>query len=999
EQRAHGHECDVALAGGVTITPRHDWGYLHEPGGILSPDGTCRPFDAAAAGTVPSEGVGVVVLKRLEEALREGDRIAAVLLGSAINNDGGEKMGYTAPSLRGQSEVVHYAQQVADVDPADLDYVEAHGTATRIGDPVEVQALTDVFRGSTDATGSCLIGAVKSNLGHTGAAAGVAGLIKVALMLEHREVVPTLHYTRPNPLLELETTPFRVARVHEPWPDRGVPLAAVSAFGIGGTNVHVVLGAAPDRIRPVASGPRVVPVSASTPEALAGIRLALADNLAAVGTGIAPGEGAPGEGALGEVALGEVARTLAGRRAHTHRRAVVAGDLAEAADLLRSPDPGGSPPLTTAVFLFPGQGVLRDAAGAAAHRLLDGFRDHFDRIADAVRTAHGLDLTPVVADAGDREWFEHTVHQQVGLFALGCALGRQLADWGVRPSALFGNSVGEYTAAALAGVWTSEEAAGLVHERAAAMWRTEPGAMAAVDASRDDVLPRLEGHPGVSVAITGPGRTVLAGGPGAMRALLDGDDLRGFEVRPLTTVRAFHTPAMKPAAAALGRLVAATPAKPPTVPMISNETGDWAEGVTAPDYWTNQMLRRVRLDDGARTLLAAGHGTYLELGPGASMSGTLRRHPDWSAEHSAVPLLGGDRDVLRALAALWERGVDGALEHADDGSLRRSLPTHPFTAAGPDRGGAPRPRVVVAERRPGTLADIWTSALGVASAADTDDFRALGGDSLMLVDLLARVRDRTGRTVPLAEFQADPTFGVLTRLVGGEPPPGVVTFGAGRPGSPLFLVADATGTTEGCRALAELLDVPVHGLEPDGPVDDVAVLAAQHVRRLRAVRPEGPYTVGGWSFGAVVAHEVACLLRHDGAEVDLLVCLDGYVPVVGRPLGTDPGHLFGVLRALTGAAFGLDAFGRRLRRAPAVRRRFLAGVAALPRHRPGRPDFPVAAFLARGTGQDVRRLREVYRHGAQVHAVGGDHWSMLADPHVHQLADRLRSVLHTRENR
>ncbi|MFE2756042.1 acyltransferase domain-containing protein, partial [Actinosynnema sp. NPDC059335] len=659
----------------------------------------------------------------------------------------------------------------------------------------------------------------------------------------------------------------------------------------------------------------------------------------------------------------------------------------------------GPPPLTTAVFLFPGQGVLRDAAGAAAHRLLDGFRAHFDAIADAVRAAHGVDLTPVVSDAGDPRWFEHTVHQQLGLFALGCALGRQLADWGVRPAALFGNSVGEYAAAVLAGLWTPEDAANLVHERAAAMWRTEPGLMAAVDASWDEVLPRLEGHDGVSVAVAGPGRTVLAGPPRAVRALLDGDDLRGFAVRPLATARAFHTPAMEPAAAALAALVAATPATPPTVPMISNETGDWAGAVTTPEYWTNQMVRPVRLDDGARTLLAAGHHTYLELGPGASMSAALRRHPDWSPEHGAIPLLGGERDVLRALAALWERGVDRALEHTDDGSWRRSLPTHPFTAVDPDRGGAPRPRVVVTARRPGALADIWTSALGVASVSDTDDFRALGGDSLMLVDLLARVRERTGRTVASAEFQAEPTFGALTRLVGAEPPPGVVAFGAERSGDPLFLVADATGAVEGYRALADLLDVPVHGLEPVDPAPDVAALAAQHVRRLRAVRPDGPYTVGGWSFGAVVAHEVACLLRADGAEVDLLVCLDGYVPVAGRPLATDPAHLLGLARTFVGAATGLDAFGRRLRRAPAVRRRFLATVAALPRHRPGRPDFPVAVFLARGDGRDVRRLREVYGTGVQVHPVGGDHWSMLADPHVHRLAARLRSVLHTRESR
>ena len=988
-----GYECDAALAGGVAVTSRYDWGYLYEEGGILSPDGRCRPFDARAGGTVPSEGVGVVVLKRLEDALRDGDRIAAVILGSAINNDGSDKMGYTAPSLQGQSEVVHFAQQVAGVDPADIDHVEAHGTATRIGDPVEVQALSDVFGDS----GSCLLGAVKSNLGHTGAAAGVAGLIKTVLMLEHREVVPTLHYESPNPLLDLDSTPFRVAVEAQPWPDRGVPLAAVSAFGVGGTNAHVIVQAAPERTRSTASGHRVLTLSAASPTALDGLRVSLAERLETA-------------------TVAEAARTLEGRKVHRHRHTVVARDTAEAARLLADgPVREEAPrPLDRVVFLLPGQGTLTRAAGQAAHRLLTGFRDSFDEIADAVRTAHGLDLTPVVADSGDPEWFENTVHQQVGLFALGCAAGRQLCDWGIQPKALFGNSVGEYAAAVLAGVWTPADAATLVHERATAMWRTAPGVMAAVSAPLDEVLRRIEAHTEVSVAVVGPARVVLSGGPTVMEKLLESDDVRGLDVRPLPTRRAFHSPAMDPAADALRAAVAAAPAASPRVPMISNETGEWADpdAVTGPDYWVGQLLHRVLLADGTATLLAAGHDTFVELGPGTSMIGTLRKHPDWSPEHTALPLLGGadgERDLLRALGTLWERGATGVLSGVtpDATTARVSLPSHPFAAVSPDVVRSTRPaRTAPKASAPTSVAELWRTALGVSSAASPDDFLALGGDSLMVVDLLAQVRERTGVVVSSVDFLANPTFGALSALVGPgrtELPDGVLAFGADRPGRPLFLAADAMGTALGYRALGDLLDRPVYGLEPVRPVTGVELLAAQHVEQLLAVQAEGPYTVGGWSFGATVAHEMACQLGHLGAEVDLLVCLDGFVPAIGRPVGADLDHLAGGAWSQASALLGLGPFGRLVRRAPQVRRRFVGNIGALLRYRPGPADFPAVLFRAGTDRRDAARLRarlsRIYPGEVPVHLVGGDHWSILADPHVHHLADRLRSALRTGENR
>ena len=681
------HDCDAALAGGVTVLPLDDHGYRYERGGILSPDGHCRPFDERADGTVPSEGVGVVVLKRMADAVRDGDRIAAVILGSAINNDGGEKIGYTAPSIVGQSEAIRHAQQAAGVDPADIDYVEAHGTATRLGDPIEVQALTDVFGPPGRPAGPCWLGAVKSNIGHTGAAAGVAGLIKTALMLEHRELVPTLHYAAPNPLLELDLTPFQVSTATRPWPGRpggGAPLAAVSSFGLGGSNAHVVLTGAPRRGTPASRpGPRLLALSAASTDALHRLRGTMATRL---------------DTEAPQLTVPAVARTLAGRRSYSHRQAFVAADLAEAAGLLRdAADPGPAGRLGKVAFLFPGQGTLRTAAGAAAYRLLPGFRACFDEIRDTVAAAYGLDLSPVVAEEGaPEEWFRDTVHQQLGLFALGCGLARQLGDWRIRPAVMLGNSIGEYVAATLAGTWTVADGARLVHQRARAMWDTEPGLMASVAAPAAEVRRRIGPDGAVTVAVASPGAAVVSGARADMERLLAGDALHGLDVRRLDVERAFHCATMDPAAEVLRAAVAAVPSRRPAGRLVSNSTGDYADpdALRTPAYWAAHLRRPVLLDASMRVLLDSGCETYLELGPGSSMIAALRRSEGWDPGHTTVPMLGraGDeeRGLLRALGTLWERGAGIALDALDDGgAVRCSLPAHPFAGRDPGEGAAP----------------------------------------------------------------------------------------------------------------------------------------------------------------------------------------------------------------------------------------------------------------------------------------------------------------------
>ncbi|MFB7954666.1 alpha/beta fold hydrolase [Streptomyces sp. NPDC056045] len=682
-----GHECDVALAGGASLRLPEAGGYLHTEGGILSPDGLCRAFDEAAAGTVSSAGVAAVVLKRLTDALDEGDRIIAVIRGSAVNNDGGDKIGYTAPSVTGQRDVILMALAQAGVGAEEIGYVEAHGTGTPVGDPVELAALTAAFRegaGPGIRSGPCLVGTVKANIGHTGAVAGIAGLIKAALMLQHRAFVPTPHFNRANPALELESSPFRVSTEHRAWESEGPRLAGVSSFGIGGTNAHLILEQAPP-LPPTGheatAAPHVLCLSAATPEALHILRERLADRL----TDDDPPR------------LRDVAHTLTERRQFAHRLTVVADSGPRAADQLRATDRttrAGSPP--EVAFLFPGQGTLRAGQGRAAHALLPVFREIFEECRARCRTRFGIDLARALDPATDPSWFSDTRHQQLALFAHGHALAGQLESWGVTPSAMLGHSIGEYVAATVAGVWSREDALELVWARGTAMHGAGPGRMLALRVAPAEAAPLL--GDGVALAVAGTGHVVLSGPAARIEELALEQGRRGTAARLLDTEHAFHSPLMADAADALRRALATVPARAPRVPWIANPTGTWAgtDRAVDPEYWAEQLLGTVRLEDGMRTLAGAGARLLIELGPGDSLTREAVRQ---AVDAVAVPLLGRHPDqeataLLGGVARLWEEGVDVPWPTLRDaGSAARcSLPPHPFAptpVADPVR--APRP--------------------------------------------------------------------------------------------------------------------------------------------------------------------------------------------------------------------------------------------------------------------------------------------------------------------
>ncbi|WP_418960770.1 beta-ketoacyl synthase N-terminal-like domain-containing protein [Streptomyces tritici] len=682
-------ECDLALAGGVAVRELEPSGYRYEEGAILSADGRCRPFDVQAGGTVSGDGVAVVVLKRLEEAVADGDHIHAVIRGSAVNNDGSDKIGFTAPSARGQAEVISEALAVAGVEPGSVQYVEAHGTATPLGDPIEVQALTEVFGPGLPA-GSVHLGSVKSNVGHLDAAAGVTGLIKAALALEHRHIPPTAHFTAPNPRLALDKGPFRVDAEGLPWPQtQEPPRAGVSAFGIGGTNAHVVLEAPPRaETAPEPGGWQVLPLSARTPEDLR----AAADRLAdALDAGSGPG-------------LADTAYTLqVGRAALPHRRTVVASGRAEAVAALRGAPAATEPAVAdgqapSVVFLFPGQGAQYPGMGAELYRTEPVFREAFDACAEILKPLTGWDVREVVfatdvedqAEAGAR--LRRTGYTQPAVFCVDYAVARLLASWGVRPDAMTGHSLGELVAACVAGVFGLEDALRVVARRAELMQELAPGRMLSALLDEKAAAELVAGTGAVIAAVNAPGSCVVAGTPeevAAARRLLEE---RGVAVKELETSHAFHTRLVEPALPGLAEVLRSVTLRPPSVPFLSNVTGTWItdEQATDPEYWVAHTREPVRFADGLSTLARRGPAVLVEAGPGSQLTGLVRSHHEPRPVVTLLPRPRGGapaaegRTLREGLGELWRHGVavDWAALHTGRAPRRVPLPAYPFQGPG-----------------------------------------------------------------------------------------------------------------------------------------------------------------------------------------------------------------------------------------------------------------------------------------------------------------------------
>ena len=673
------HHCDMAMAGGVSVQVPQAQGYLYAEGGIGSPDGHCRAFDAAASGTVSGNGCGIVVLRRLADALADGDHIHAVIRGSAVNNDGADKAGFTAPSITGQRDVIAEAQAVAEVDPSAVSYIEAHGTGTPLGDPIEIAALTEAF-GDTP-PGSCAIGSVKTNFGHLDEAAGIAGLVKTILALEHQELPASLHFANPNPRIGLSDTPFFVNEQLKPWVSpAGQPrIAGVSSFGIGGTNAHVVLSEAPPRPPEAPStAAELVVLSAKTPAALDQARQQLADWL----------EQHP------STPLANVAFTLAnGRQEFTERLAIVATSPVDAATALTNPAVHSAAAVAPdAVWIFSGQGSPYPGMLAGLYATEPVVRSTIDECAALLHPLLGCDLRELLAPdaSGVADRLKDTALAQPAVFVADYALAQLWLSRGLEPAALIGHSLGEYVAACLAGVWSLADALKLVATRGALMAAQPRGAMLAVSLSSKESAARAQEHGIDLAAVNAPNACVLAGPTPAINQLAEDLTAAGLAATLLETSHAFHSAMMEPMLEAFADCCAAVTFHPPQRPIISGVSGKALTDVEAtdPHYWVKHVRRPVRFADAIATARAElRNPVWLEVGPGRGLASMVKRNLEpaeaarvFTSTRHATETLTDRQHLLQTAGQLWAIGVpfDWPKWFVDAPRRRVVLPTYPF---------------------------------------------------------------------------------------------------------------------------------------------------------------------------------------------------------------------------------------------------------------------------------------------------------------------------------
>ncbi len=791
-------ECDMAIAGGASISFPHREGYLYQEEGIMSPDGHCRAFDESARGTVAGEGAGVVLLKRLVEALADGDTIHAVIKSSAVNNDGSLKVGFTAPSLDGQAEVISEALALAGVDAESITYVETHGTGTPLGDPVEIGALTQAYRASTQKRGFCAIGSLKTNIGHLDAAAGIAGLIKTTLALTHQQIPPSLHYKTANPKIDFENSPFLVNTGLRDWNTGVRPRrAGVSSFGIGGTNAHLILEEAPA----VSPSPRGWPslllvLSAKTISALETATENLGQYLKN----------------HSDVPLADVAYTLqVGRREFPYRRMLACRDTNDAIAALTARDSQRvltsfeEPRHRSNVFMFPGQGVQYAGMSRELYETQPAFREQIDLCATLLLPRLNLDLRDVLYPRSeDQEQATRLIKQtgitQPAIFIVEYALARLLMSGGVRPHAMIGHSIGEHVAACLAGVFSLEDALKLLVARGRLMQSLPEGLMLAVQLPEDEVKSFL--RDGVSLAVVNtPENCVVAGAPQLVNDLQSVLRRRAVQSQLIHTSHAFHSEMMGPILAEFTEQVAQLKLRTPSIPFISNVTGTWITGAEAtnPSYWTRHLRQTVRFDKGIGELLRDPDAILLEIGPGQTLSTFARQHPLRSFNQvilSSLPSAHEPRSdmqiFLTALGKLWLAGghVDWSSFYGPQQRRRIPLPTYPFerkryyvephseftsvSALKPDKPQTSELHVHPkssktyfapeneAER---TLADIWQELLGIRQVGIHDNFFDLDGHSLLATMMVSRVRKSFGVELHVSEIFKAPTIHELILIV------------------------------------------------------------------------------------------------------------------------------------------------------------------------------------------------------------------------------------------
>ncbi|MEI7613066.1 MAG: amino acid adenylation domain-containing protein [Betaproteobacteria bacterium] len=783
------HQCDLALAGGAAITAPIHSGQRYEEGAIYSNDGHTRSFDAEARGTVFSDGAGFVVLKRTAEALADGDTVYALIKGGALNNDGGDKGSFTAPSVEGQAAVISMAQAMAGVDASSISYVETHGTATPVGDPIEIEGLTQAFQQPADSEPYCAIGSVKSNLGHLTAAAGIAGFIKTTLALHHQTLPASLFFSKANPQIRFAETPFFVNDQLRAWDTPLLPRrAGVSSFGVGGTNAHVVLEEAPP-ITPSVSTHRthLIQLSARTPSALESRRSELLSTL----------KQHP------EISLADACFTLqCGRQDFPFRWFASVHSVADALIQLENSDGKRSAKnhLTQhadgIVFMFPGQGSQYVGMGSTLYRDESVFRTAVDRCCDFLQPLLGRDLRELMfAEEGNidaQRLLKQTYYTQPALFTLGYSLAQLWMGWGIQPTALIGHSIGEFVAATLAGVFSLEDGLSIVASRCKLMQACPGGAMLSVRLPESAVAPLLNDRVAIA-AVNGPQLCVVSGPNAEIDALQQAWEAQGVICKPLHTSHAFHSPMMdtviEPFAAAIQKLSL----HPPSIPILSTVTKQWLKDseATDPMYWAGHLRATVRFAEGVKAVWSElPRHLMLELGPRNTATLLARQQSIDAKSQKAIPSLGDSAEnesewtcLLSAVGQLWLNGIgiNHQAFYSAEKRRRIALPGYPFehktywldppqnSAAGTyllqDAQHTPfttstAELPIMAQRKERLINEITevleeSSGMELKGSERDADFVELGLDSLLLTQVALTLSKKYGLKVSFRQLNED----------------------------------------------------------------------------------------------------------------------------------------------------------------------------------------------------------------------------------------------------
>ncbi|MFE5947239.1 type I polyketide synthase [Streptomyces sp. NPDC056480] len=900
------HQCDIALAGAVSVDYPLVAGHEHVEGMILSSDGRCRPFDSRADGTVRGNGAGAVLLKRLADAMTDHDHIYAVIRGAAANNDGFLKMDFTAPSIDGQAAVITQALEMASWDPGSVGYVEAHGTATPLGDPIEVAALNKAYR-SVSTKKSCALGSVKSNIGHLDAAAGIAGLIKAVLSVHHGKIPPSVHFQTPNPLLHLEEGPFFVNTMLRDWPE--LRRAGVSSFGMGGTNAHVVLEQAPPspaHLGSLAEKRVILPLSAKTPAALGDMGQRLAEHL----------ERHPA------LPLGDVAHTLQwGRETFAYRGLLAHHPPGSAWKLMAKSD---TPVQERGVmFLFPGQGTQHVGMGRDLYTSEPAFSRAMDTCAQILQGELNTDIRDLLyQNSAPDQALEQTRLCQPVLFAVEYALAQLWLSKGIRPVAMLGHSLGEYVAACLAGVFSLPDALKLVSLRGALMQQTAAGAMLALTFPAEEAAALLPN--GVVVcAANSPQSCVVGGDASAVLRLQRKLETENIACRLLRTSHAFHSPLMEPILAALREAFKSISLHPPNIPYLSNVTGEWVtkEQATGIGYWLSHATCPVKFSPALQRAVRDMEPILLEVGPGRTLTSLAAQqlaHP-----YPAFSTLPSDtEDNITALQEtihrLWFHGAAVSWSAPATSTRRVSLPTYPFqrqlfwagnhtcadgpsepssiselpsssslTSASPDRCDA-------GQALENAIMTIWEETLGLSPINPDDNFFTLGGTSLQAVQVANRIKSKISPAASTHLLIQAPTISAMAQILTASRDLGsesaLVPLKPGTAETPLFLIHPVGGHVYLYRELASALRTrrAVYGIQAGSADDESAnprsmeAMASSYLSEIKSMQPQGPYYLGGASMGGIIAYEMARQLHEQGEVVALLAMLDspspGYFP-------------------------------------------------------------------------------------------------------------------------